>query len=97
MRDFVFESSFMHKNKENERATNYNYTNANPVGSSPFDTYNKNNLLLVSCNPDDVQVLQRNPVVYQEDIQVVSNKKPPKSKKPAEKGMAKTTGSFYPK
>ncbi len=33
-----------------------------------FDSYNKNNLLLRACNAEDIQYVQKNPVVYQEDI-----------------------------
>lgn len=33
-----------------------------------FDSYNKNNLLIRACNAEDIQFVQKNPIVYQEDI-----------------------------
>jgi hypothetical protein len=64
-----------------------------------FDEYNKNNLLLKTCNAEDIQYIQNNPLVYQEDVRIFSkhphttktvsptpSRSPPKSK---------TTKDFY--
>lgn len=39
-----------------------------------FDFYNKNNLLLKACNIEDIQYIDKNPVVFQEDIIILPNK-----------------------
>jgi hypothetical protein len=39
-----------------------------------FDFYNKNNLLLKACNVEDIQFIDKNPVLFQEDIVILPQK-----------------------
>ena len=36
-----------------------------------FDFYNKNNLLLKACNVEDIQFIDKNPVLFHEDIVIL--------------------------
>ena len=56
-------------------STQQNFVNK-PKG---FDFYNKNNLLLKACNIEDIQYIDKNPVVFQEDI-IILPKKPTTTK-----------------
>lgn len=75
IRNFVESSSFLNStsrpslnNFEPQPATNH-FTQPLPHSTKTgFEFYNKNNLLLRACNSEDIQYVQKNPVIYQEDI-----------------------------
>ena len=68
MRDFVMGSSFTKANQPSRGPNMHPLPLATHIHQSPFDSYHRSHLLLTACSPEDIQLVQKNPVVFQEDL-----------------------------
>ena len=77
MEDFVFGSSWQADSKNKVAPSSPPLQPHNEINyerKSLYDTYNRNNLQLSMCDPVDIQILQKNPIAYEEKIVVVAQK-----------------------